>query len=279
MLSLALCRREGAPVLVDPAQIEQVLLNLALNARHAMPGGGELRISTMIEQITEQRMVGLDTIGKGTYVVLVVTDSGAGIPPDIIDKIFEPFFTTKPKERGTGLGLSTVYGIAHQLGGAVGVSSKVGLGAALSVWIPMAMGSEVTNEDEPSVSVWPDIPAATILFVDDDDSVRSLASRLIAKGGHRVLVASNAGGDILWREVAAPQSRSRRRHALHGWLRSRQEASRAPALGWVAFHLGPFREGSRCGGTRKLPGQAIYGRRACAGRNGSPAQGPEGGTA
>jgi PAS domain S-box-containing protein len=198
-LSLSLCRRE-APVLADPAQVEQVLLNLALNARDAMSSGGELRISTAIERLDSPRTVGLDTLGNGLYVVLGVADTGSGIPPDIIDKIFEPFFTTKPKERGTGLGLSTVYGIAHQLGGAVGVSSTLGKGASFSVWIPFSSVSGEEEEEEPTQSVWPELPAATVLFVDDDESVRSLASRLIAKGGHRVLVAANAGEALLMAE-------------------------------------------------------------------------------
>jgi two-component system, cell cycle sensor histidine kinase and response regulator CckA len=196
LLSLTLCRRD-ASVLADPAQIEQILLNLALNARDAMPGGGELRISTAFEEVSSRVGVGIDILAPGAYVRLEVTDSGTGIPPEIRDKIFEPFFTTKPKDRGTGLGLSTVYGIARQLGGAVGVESTLGRGASFSVWIPYdpARGNRV--EESTADSAWPDGPSATILFVDDDDAVRALASRLLAKGGHRVLVAANAGEALL----------------------------------------------------------------------------------
>ncbi len=196
LLSLTLCR-PASSILADPAQIEQIVLNLALNARDAMPEGGELRIATALETMGSRFAVGLDTLEPGSYVILQVSDSGTGIPGDILDKIFEPFFTTKPKDRGTGLGLSTVYGIARQLGGAVGVTSAVGEGASFSVWIPyvtVAVGK--LEEDKPS-SHWPEGPGATILFVDDDEAVRGLASRYLAKGGHRVLVAANAGEALL----------------------------------------------------------------------------------
>jgi two-component system, cell cycle sensor histidine kinase and response regulator CckA len=196
LLSFTLSRRP-ASIIADPAQIEQILLNLALNARDAMPSGGELRISTSVEFLDSPRAVGIETLDAGAYVALGIADTGSGIAPEILDRIFEPFFTTKPKDRGTGLGLSTVYGIARQLGGSVGVASKPGQGAAFSVWIPYASEEGAGEEARPSESLWPELPAATILFVDDDEAVRALASRLLAKGGHRVLVAANAGEALL----------------------------------------------------------------------------------
>jgi two-component system, cell cycle sensor histidine kinase and response regulator CckA len=196
VLSLSLCPG-AASVVADPAQIEQVLLNLALNSRDAMPTGGELRIATSIERIDEPRAVGLDSLASGTYVLLVVSDTGMGIAPENLDRIFEPFFTTKPKDRGTGLGLSSVYGIARQLRGAVGVVSSPGKGAAFSVWIPFEAAKKPGEAETEAESDWPDMPGANILFVDDDEAVRALASRLLAKGGHRVLVAANAGEALL----------------------------------------------------------------------------------
>jgi len=196
LLSLTLCR-PASSILADPAQIEQIVLNLALNARDAMPAGGELRIATALETRGTRFAVGLDTLEPGSYVILQVSDSGTGIPGEILDKIFEPFFTTKPKDRGTGLGLSTVYGIARQLGGAVGVKSTLGEGASFSVWIPYASVAAGKLEEERPSSYWPEGPGATILFVDDDEAVRALASRYLAKGGHRVLVAANAGEALL----------------------------------------------------------------------------------
>ena len=126
------------------------------------------------------------------------------IEPEILNKIFEPFFTTKPKDRGTGLGLSTVYGVARQLGGAVGVTSTLGAGSGFRVWIPRARAVEPRVVEGTDESVRPATPAATILFVDDDETVRSLASRFLAKGGHRVLVAANAGEALLIAESYGP---------------------------------------------------------------------------
>jgi two-component system, cell cycle sensor histidine kinase and response regulator CckA len=203
ILSITLSPKETS-IVADPAQIEQVLLNLAFNAKDAMPRGGELRMSTAIESLDAPQAVGLDTLAPGVFAVLGVEDTGTGIAPEVLDRIFEPFFTTKPKDRGTGLGLSTVYGIARQLGGAVGVSSKLGSGANFRVWIPFAKPAEFPAEKKSEESVWPAAPAATILFVDDDEAVRSLASRLLAKGGHRVLVAANAGEALLIAESYGP---------------------------------------------------------------------------
>jgi PAS domain S-box-containing protein len=189
--------QKDVSIVADPAQIEQVLLNLAFNAKDAMPGGGELHIATKVESLGSPQPVGLDTLAKGAYAVLSVSDTGTGIAPEIINKVFEPFFTTKPREQGTGLGLSTVYGIARQLGGSVDLSSKPGAGTTFRVWLPLAERAEPRDESASEASAWSGGAPAVILFVDDDESVRSLASRLLAKGGHRVLSAANAGEALL----------------------------------------------------------------------------------
>ena len=142
--------------------------------------------------------------------------------------IFEPFFTTKPRDRGTGLGLSTVYGIARQLGGAVGVASRPGEGASFSVWLPYASGISDAEVSSASASVWPEIEPATILFVDDDDSVRALASRLLAKGGHRVLLAANAGEALLLAESHGPSIDLLITDAVMPFMDGRTLAKRAP---------------------------------------------------
>jgi two-component system, cell cycle sensor histidine kinase and response regulator CckA len=184
-------------IVADPAQIEQILLNLAFNAKDAMPAGGDLRISTLAETLVAPRTVGLDTLAPGKYAILRVSDSGTGIAPEILDKVFEPFFTTKPREQGTGLGLSTVYGIARQLSGSVDVISRPGEGASFRVWLPSAPPVDEMIEVKSDESVWPEGPRAVILFVDDDEALRSLASRLLAKGGHKVFAAANAGEALL----------------------------------------------------------------------------------
>jgi PAS domain S-box-containing protein len=191
-------------IFTDPSQIEQVLVNLVVNAKDAMPEGGRLQLLTRLEKMHEPAVVGMDTLPAGEYAVITVRDTSTGIRPEILGRIFEPFFTTKAKDKGTGLGLSMVYGIAKQNGGAVEVSSELGSGTTFSVWIP-ASGS-VAGEDareergRPSASVRP----STILFVDDNQEVRELAERLLGRLGHRVLTAANAGEAIL---IAESQGR------------------------------------------------------------------------
>ena len=191
-------------ILADPTQVEQVLVNLVVNAKDAMPNGGNLRISTRLESIRSPRIVGLNTLAPGDYSVISVMDSGIGIPAEIIDNIFEPFFTTKPKDQGTGLGLSMVYGIAKQTGGGVEVTSSPGAGALFKVWIPGVPSSALSRIEERQEI--PPIPQhlGTILFVDDDEALRSLADKILSLRGHRVLVAANAGEALL---IAESQGR------------------------------------------------------------------------
>ncbi|HTX74134.1 MAG TPA: response regulator [Rectinemataceae bacterium] len=200
-ISLTLALGASRPVVeADPVQLEQVLINLAVNARDAMPQGGILRIATRDLQVESPRAVGLDTLPSGHYVVLEVADSGEGIPAEYRDRIFEPFFTTKPKDQGTGLGLSTVYGIAKQAGGAVGCESETGMGAVFSVWLPSLDAAPEGKEAELEGSIRPRAPQLTVLFVDDDETLRALAGRFLSRQGHRVLTASNAGEALLLAE-------------------------------------------------------------------------------
>ncbi|MDA8427218.1 MAG: response regulator [Treponema sp.] len=195
-LSLSLASIRSA-VMIDPIQVEQILLNLAVNARDAMPRGGQLSIQTRDLRIDSPRTVGIDTLPPGEYVVLDVVDTGEGIPTSIRDRIFEPFFTTKPGERGTGLGLSTVYGIVKQAGGAVGCESEIGLGSKFSAWLPSLETSQGEQPSELEGVADRSSIRSTILFVDDDETIRSLAVRFLSRIGHRVLAASNAGEALL----------------------------------------------------------------------------------
>ena len=126
----------GARARVDEGQLEQVLMNLAVNARDAMPGGGSLTIATQVYRVTGDIHDPPARLAAGEYIRLTVTDTGAGIPPDVREHIFEPFFTTKDRSTGTGLGLATVYGIAEQSGGTVEVESEVGVGTRFSIYLP-----------------------------------------------------------------------------------------------------------------------------------------------
>ncbi len=200
-ISLSLAPSDGEAVVVaDPVQMEQVILNLTLNARDAMPQGGSIVISIDTRRLDSPHSVGIDTLAPGDYVTIEVRDSGIGIDPRLIDRIFEPFFTTKPKELGTGLGLSTAYGIAKQSGGTIGVVSSLGRGSTFTVWIPRAAAQVPLEDEEPPVGFEEAVRPATILFVDDDEQVRSLATKLLTRKGHRILVAANAGEALLLAE-------------------------------------------------------------------------------
>ncbi|MDW8353963.1 MAG: ATP-binding protein [Bryobacterales bacterium] len=165
------------PVLADRSQIEQVILNLATNARDAMPRGGQLTFRTR-------------KADSGSGVVLEASDTGRGIDPAILPRIFEPFFTTKPN--GTGLGLSTVYGIIKQSGGDIAVESSPGLGTTFRIWLPAAdLTPELGVGAAPEQTL--DQPRATILVAEDDDGVRTLIVRILRRHGYLVLEAKNGG--------------------------------------------------------------------------------------
>ena len=205
-ISLSFDLGEGLPeIFADPTHVEQVVVNLVVNAKDAMPGGGRLLVSTRLESLAAPRAVGLETLAPGRYAALSVRDSGGGIASEILPRIFEPFFTTKARDKGTGLGLSTVYGIAKQAGGAVGVSSASGEGSTFTVYFPETRRPQAGAAGGPASSSEDQREAlarrpGTILFVDDDEEIRLLAGKFLGRRGHRVLVAANAGEAILLAE-------------------------------------------------------------------------------
>lgn len=174
----------------DATQLQQVLLNLCVNARDAMPHGGILKIKS--ENIwIDENYARLHLNGKpGAYVLLTVSDTGTGIPPDLIDKIFEPFFTTKPVDRGTGLGLSTVLGIVKSHGGFINVSSKVGEGTTFQVYLP-AIGKTDRQQTEIKSDKLPLGKGELVLVVDDEYSIRHIAKETLEDHGYRVLTAKD----------------------------------------------------------------------------------------
>ncbi len=181
-------------VKADVNQLEQVIINLAVNARDAMPDGGTVTIATGNVDEAESRSLDLPGMPVADYVRIEVADTGSGIPADVIDKIFEPFFTTKELGKGTGLGLSTVFGIVKQSGGFIYVRSAPGEGAAFAIYLPR-------HVPEPESLPKPDLPAArkavdmtgegTVLLVEDEDAVRAVNSRALSARGYTVLQAAS----------------------------------------------------------------------------------------
>jgi CheY-like chemotaxis protein len=177
----------GTPwVRTDAGQLEQVLLNLALNARDAMPEGGRLTIETADERVESDA-----SLPAGPYVRLTLSDTGTGIPREIRDKIFDPFFTTKEKSKAAGLGLTTVYGIVQQWGGHVRVDSEPGKGTAFHVVLPREPAPRDLSPGLPDAGPLPS-GSETILLVEDEAAVRELTREILEASGYKVLEAEDA---------------------------------------------------------------------------------------
>jgi len=185
---LTIAEPELGTVKADPGQIEQVLLNLAVNARDAMSGGGKLTIETANVNLDGQFTQTHRAVEPGRYVMLAVSDTGRGMSPEVKSRIFEPFFTTKEKDKGTGLGLSTVYGIVKQSGGSIWVYSEPDHGATFKVYLP-CVDEQAKVEDEAAVSDYRGVE--TILLVEDEESVREVANEILTLNGYKVLEASH----------------------------------------------------------------------------------------
>jgi PAS domain S-box-containing protein len=181
----------GAPELkavrADRGQIEQILLNLAVNARDAMPNGGTLSVATENFTVDEEYAALHPVVEAGSYVRLRVTDTGAGMDRETLDRAFEPFFSTKPKDKGTGLGLATVYGIVSQTAGLVEVNSVVGAGTSVTILLPTVVAA--VTEPEPARQVTVHRAGETVLVVEDEEPVLDVASRILTLHGYHVLVA------------------------------------------------------------------------------------------
>jgi PAS domain S-box-containing protein len=185
---------ELGTVRVDPAQIEQVVLNLCVNARDAMTGGGRILLETENVRVNGEYVRAHPWAKPGRYVLLTVSDTGGGMPPDVVEHVFEPFFTTKDKSSGTGLGLATVHGIVLQHGGMIHVYSEVGQGTTFKVYLPIVERSAARVESKVEAPV----PRGqeTILLAEDDEAVRRLATRILERGGYRV-VTTKTGAEAV----------------------------------------------------------------------------------
>jgi CheY-like chemotaxis protein len=188
----------------DPHQLENAILNLAINGRDAMPEGGRLTIATGNAVIGEGDVARHRLAAPGDYVTVSVTDTGTGMTPDVIAKAFDPFFTTKPFGQGTGLGLSMIYGFVRQSGGFVDIDSAVGAGSTLRLYLPR--DETVGHEEEvgPAAPETADAPeGATVLVVEDEAAVRALIVQMLRDMGHRTLEAVDgpSGLEILTSEA------------------------------------------------------------------------------
>jgi signal transduction histidine kinase len=200
---------------VDPSRVEDALLNLAINARDAMPEGGTLLIETANRALDQEAAQMFTDVEPGDYVVLSITDTGTGMPPEVVERALEPFFTTKEPGRGTGLGLSMVYGFARQSGGHLNIYSEVGVGTTIRLYLPraLAVGEQGSGEAERAK------PLASggerILVVDDNAELRRVVVRLLSSLGYRVaeagsgpealaLLDAGEGYDLLYTDVGLP---------------------------------------------------------------------------
>jgi CheY-like chemotaxis protein len=240
-----------APAMADQTQVESALANMAINARDAMPEGGRLTIETANKYLDGQYQTGNPEVIPGHYVMLAVSDTGTGIPPEILDRVFEPFFTTKAEGKGSGLGLSMIYGFAKQSRGHVKIYSEMGHGTTIRLYLPRANAAmEAPKEAIPDLK---DLGGpATILVVEDNADVRSVAVRQLNELGHRVLQAANAEAalailredgaiDLLFTDVIMPG-------AMTGDLLAREAKRLRPELK-VLFASG-FAEASVQNGSR-----------------------------
>jgi PAS domain S-box-containing protein len=206
-----------ATVRADPSQLEQIVMNLTVNARDAMPKGGALRIETATEKLDERYAAEHVGVKPGTYVLLRVTDTGTGMDPATQKRVFEPFFTTKEVGYGTGLGLSTVYGIVQQSGGHIELVSELGKGTSFAIHLPQA-DEPVSAPQIRRPATRPPAGSGSVLVVEDDDEVRGVTVRMLRDQGYKVVdtgraedaralaLENRAGIDVLLVDIVMPQT-------------------------------------------------------------------------
>jgi CheY-like chemotaxis protein len=205
-----------APVQIDPAQFETAILNLAINSRDAMAGGGRITIETQNVTVDQQRAANDPEITPGPYVMIAVSDSGTGMSPAVLSRAFDPFFTTKEAGKGSGLGLSQVYGFAKTAGGHVTIYSELGIGTTVKLYLPQSSSRPMMVEASPkTASLGATGGRGTILLVEDDQDVLAVTAESLRELGYQVVTAVDAAGaleilrgdqpiDLLFSDVIIP---------------------------------------------------------------------------
>jgi PAS domain S-box-containing protein len=211
--------------LLDPDQLENAILNLAINARDAMNGDGRLTIEASNAFLDDEYVRQQEDLTAGQYVMIAVTDTGIGIPPDILERVYEPFFTTKAEDKGTGLGLAMVYGFLKQSGGHVKIYSEVGSGTTVKLYFKREVASEDTLVGIPSGEVAGG--HETVLVVEDDDEVREVAVSMLSELGYRVVKARDAAGALVIVDSGIPIDLIFTDVMMPGTLRSPELARKA----------------------------------------------------
>ncbi|WP_267359297.1 MULTISPECIES: PAS domain S-box protein [unclassified Methylobacterium] len=249
----------GWPALVDPSQLENALLNLCINARDAMPDGGKIIIETANKWL-DDRAARQHDIPEGQYLSLCVSDTGTGMPPEVIARVFEPFFTTKPIGEGTGLGLSMIYGFAQQSGGQVRIYSEVGQGTTVCIYLPRHYGEVADDETAFPVT---DLPRSeqgeTVLIVDDEPTVRMLISDILEDLGYTAIEAGDSAAglkvlqsdvriDLLVTDVGLPGGMNGRQMA---------DAARVARPDLKVLFITGYAENAILGNGRLAPGMAV----------------------
>jgi CheY-like chemotaxis protein len=247
------------PVLVDPSQLENSLLNLCINSRDAMPDGGRITIETANRWLDERAAREHD-IPEGQYLSLCVTDTGTGMSPEVIARVFEPFYTTKPIGEGTGLGLSMIYGFAKQSGGQVRIYSEVGKGTTVCIYLPRHYG-EIDDEAHPPESR--ELPRSgqgeTVLVVDDEPTVRMLITDILEELGFTAVEAADSAAglkvlqsdvriDLLVTDVGLPGGMNGRQMA---------DAARVTRPDLKVLFITGYAENAAVGNGQLAPGMAV----------------------
>ena len=243
--------------LIDGPQLESALLNLAINARDAMPEGGRITIETANKWL-DDRGARERELSPGQYLSICLTDTGCGIPKDIVDRIFDPFFTTKPIGEGTGLGLSMVHGFVRQSGGQVRVYSEVGKGTTMCLYLPRHLGDVGADPVEQA-----DIPDAgageTVLVVDDEPTVRMLMSDVLSEGGYTVIEAEDGPSAMRFLQSDARIHLLITDVGLPGGMNGRQlaDAARTSRPNLKVLFVTGFAENAAVGNGHLPPGMAL----------------------